>query len=105
MIKVYPLSFILTYTDYIYPTMDLGKRLVLIKSSAKEEEYPAYTPEDVIFLFEEITRPEGVVLNHSDPSECYVLFTSTAPMEEIYNLNKDSSWVGAPMLLTIRQPP
>ena len=25
-------------------------------------------------------------------------------MKEIYNLNKDSSWVGAPMLLTIRQP-
>ena len=26
-------------------------------------------------------------------------------MEEIFNLNKESSWVGAPMLLTIRQPP
>ena len=87
------------------PQMDLSKRLVLIKSSAKEEEYPAYTPEGVIFLFEEITHPEGVILNHSDPSECYVLFPSPAPMEEIYNLNKDSSWVGAPMLLTIRQPP
>ena len=85
--------------------MDLSKRLVLIKSSAKEEEYPAYTPEDVIFLFKEITCSEGVILNHSDPSECYVLFTSPAPMEEIYNLNKESSWVGAPMLLTIRQPP
>ena len=48
--------------------MDLSKRLVLLKSSAKEEEYPAYTPEDVIFLFEEITCPEGVILGHSDPS-------------------------------------
>ena len=105
MIKVHPLSFILAYTDYIYPTMNLSKRLVLPKSSAKEEDYPAYTPEDVIFLFEEITCPEGVILNHSDPSECYVLFTSTGPMEEIYNLNKESSWVGAPMLLTIRQLP
>ena len=85
--------------------MDLSKRLVLLKSSAKEEEYPAYIPEDVIFLFDEITNPEGVILNHSDPSECYVLFTSPAPMEEIYNLSKDPSWVGAPMLLTVRQPP
>ena len=85
--------------------MDLSKRLVLLKSSAKEEEYPAYTPEDVIFLFEEITCPEGVILNHSDPSECYVLFTSPAPMEEIYNLNEDPSWMGATMLLTVRQPP
>ena len=85
--------------------MDLSKRLVLLKSSAKEEDYPAYTPEDVLFLFEEITCPEGVILNHSDPSECYVLFTSPVPMDEIYNLNKDPSWVGTSMSLTIRQPP
>ena len=85
--------------------MDLSGRLVLLKSCAKEEDYPAYTPEDVIFLFDEITCPEGVILNLSDPSECYVLFPSTAPMEEIFNLNKESSLVGAPMLLTIRQPP
>ena len=85
--------------------MDLSKRLVLLKSSAKEEDYPAYTPEDVLFLFEEITCPEGVILNHSDPSECYVLFTSQVPMDEIYNLNKDPSWVGTSMSLTIRQPP
>ena len=82
--------------------MDLSKRLVLLKSSAKEEESPAYTPEDVIFLFEEITCPEGVILNHSDPSECYVLFTSPVPMDGFYNLNKDPSWVDTPMLLTVR---
>ena len=55
--------------------MDLSKRLVFLESSAKEKDYPAFTPEDVIFLFEEITWPEGVILNHSEPSECYVLFT------------------------------
>ena len=82
--------------------MDLSGRLVLLKSSAKEEDYPAYTPEDVIFLFDEITCPEGVMLSLSDPSECYVPFPSTAPMEEIFKLNKESSWVGAPMLLTVR---
>ena len=85
--------------------MDLSKKLVLLKSSAKERDYPAFTPEDVIFLFEEITCPEGVILNHSDPSECNVLFTSLVPMDEIYNLNKDPSWVGDSMSLTIRQPP
>ena len=84
--------------------MDLSKRLVLLKSSAKEEDYPAFTPEDVLFLFEEVTCPEGVILNHSDPSECYVLFPSPVPMYEIYNLNKDPSWVGDSMSLTIRQP-
>ena len=68
--------------------MDLSKRLVLVKSSAKEEEYPAYTAKDVIFLFEDIIYPEGLILNHSDPSECYVLFPHTAPMEEIYGLKR-----------------
>ena len=31
--------------------MDFSKRLVLLKSSAKEGNYPALTPEDVVFLF------------------------------------------------------
>ena len=53
--------------------MDLSKRLVLLKSSAREEEFPAFTPEDVLFLFEEIlfeevSCPECVILGHSDPS-------------------------------------
>ena len=47
--------------------MDLSGRLVLIKSSAKEEDYPTFTPEDVIFLFDEIALTEGVILNLSDP--------------------------------------
>ena len=85
--------------------MDLSKRLALVKSSAKEEDYPAYTTEDVIFLFEDIIHLEGLILNHSDLSECYILFPHTAPMEEIYGLNKEPSWVGAPMLVSIRQPP
>ena len=73
--------------------MDLSGRLVLLKCSAKEEDYPTFTPEDIIFLFDEITHPEGVILNLSDPSECYVLFPSTVSMEDIFNLNKESSWV------------
>ena len=85
--------------------MDLSGRLILLKSSAKEEDYPTFTPEDILFLFEEITHPEAVIVNLSDPSECYVLFPSTVSIEDIFNLNEKSSWVGAPMLLTIRQPP
>ena len=84
--------------------MDLSGRLVLLKSSAKEEDYPTFTPEDIILLLDELTCPESVILNLSDPSECYVLFPSTVSMKDIFNLNKESSWVGAPMLLTIRQP-
>ena len=43
-------------------------------------------------------------MNHSDPSECFVLFTTTAPITEIYGLNEEPSWVEAPMLLSVRQP-
>ena len=84
--------------------MDLSKRLVQVKSSAKEKDYPSFTPEDILFLFGDITCPERLVLNHSDPSECFVLFSTTAPIPEIYNLNDSPSWVGSPMLLSVRQP-
>ena len=54
--------------------MDLSKRLVHVKSSAKEKDYPSFTPENISFLFGDFTHPEGLILNHSDPSECFVLF-------------------------------
>ena len=84
--------------------MDLSKRLVHVKSSAKERDYPSFTPDDILFLFEDITHPEGLILNHSDPSECFVSFSTTAPITEICQLNDSPSWVGAPMLLSVRQP-
>ena len=84
--------------------MDLGKGIVLLKASVKEGEYPTFTPENMIFLFGEVTLPDSVILNHSDPTECYVLFPPLVQLEEIYNLNKDPSWVGESMALTIRQP-
>ena len=91
MIIVYPFFHSFFYTDYIDLIMDLSGRLVLLKSSAKEEDYPIFTPEDIIILFDELTQPEGVILNLSDPSECYVLFPSTVSMEDIFNLDKESS--------------
>ena len=71
--------------------MDLSKRIVLLKASVKEGEYPTFTPEDMIFLFEEVTRADSMILNHSDPTECYVLFPPLVQLDEIYNLNKDPS--------------
>ena len=85
--------------------MDLSKRVVLLKASVKEGEYPAFNPEDIIFLFAEVICPEGVVLNHTDPTECYVLFPPLVQLDEVYNLNRDPSWIGESMALSIRQPP
>ena len=70
--------------------MDLSKRLVHVKSSAKEKDYPAFSLDDIIFLFGDITRPGGLILNYSDPSECFVLFAQTAPLSEIYGLNEEA---------------
>ena len=74
--------------------MDLSKRIVLLKASVKEGEYPTFTPEDMIFLFEEVTHPESVVLNQADPTKCYVLFPPLVQLDETYNLNKDPSGWG-----------
>ena len=76
--------------------MDLSKRLVHVKSSTKEKDYPSFTPEDILFLFRDITHPEGLILNHSDSSECFVLFSTTAPITEIYSLNEELSFVEDP---------
>ena len=78
--------------------MDLSKRVVLLKASVKEGEYPAFTPEDMIFLFAEVACPESVVLNHTDSTDCYVLFAPLVQLDEIYNLNRGPSWVGDPWL-------
>ena len=54
--------------------MGLSDRLVQVKCTAKEEELPEYTPDDIVFLFGDVIRPVGLTLNHKDPTECHVLF-------------------------------
>ena len=75
-----------------------------VKSSAKEEDFLTYTPNDILFLLGDIIWPVGLILNHSAPSECFVLFPSAAPMQDIYSLNESPSWVGALMQLAIKKP-
>ena len=57
-----------------------------------------------MFLFEDVIRPEGLVLNHKDSSECYVLFPSAAPMQEIAKLEEDPLWLGTSMQLSLHKP-
>ena len=58
-----------------------------MQSSAKEKDYPALQLMIYYFCLG-ISCPEGLILNHSDPSECFVLFPTTAPITEIYSLNE-----------------
>ena len=43
------------------------------------------------FCFGDITCPEGLILNHSNQSECFILFGQMAPISEIYGLNEEPS--------------
>ena len=64
--------------------MDLSEHLVQVKSTSREEDFPEYTPDDIVFLFGDVIRPVGLILNHNDPTECYVLFPSTAPIQDFF---------------------
>ena len=63
--------------------MDLIDRLVQVKSSAKEEDFLAYTPSDILFLFGDVIRPVQLILNHNDPYGYFVQFPSAAPIQDI----------------------
>ena len=45
-----------------------------------------FTQDDTVFLFRDVTRPVGLILNNNDPLECYVLFPPAAPMQDIIDL-------------------
>ena len=49
-------------------TMELSERLIPVRSSAKhEKDFPSFTQDDIVFLFGDVTRPLGLILNNSDP--------------------------------------
>ena len=84
--------------------MELSERLVQVKSTAKEEDLPQYTPDDTVFLSGDVIRPVGLILNHNYPTECHVLFPPAAPMLDIFNLIENPSWMGTHMKLGLHKP-
>ena len=51
--------------------MELSERVIQMRSTAKhEKDYPSFKQEDIVFLFGDVVRPVGLVLNNSDPLEC-----------------------------------
>ena len=75
-----------------------------VKCAAKEEEFPEYTPDDIVFLFGDVIRPVRLILNHNDPTECHMLFPPVAPMSDIFNLTENPSWLGTHMKLGLHKP-
>ena len=79
--------------------------MIQVRSTAKhEKDYPSFTKDDIVFLFGDVVRPVGLVLNNNDPLECFVLFPFASPMQDIINLPEDPSWVGASMQLGFHKP-
>ena len=85
--------------------MELGERVIHVRSTVKhEKEYPSFTQDDIVFLFGDIVRPVGLILNNNDPFECFVLFPPTAPMQDVIGLPENPTWVGASMELGLHKP-
>ena len=84
--------------------MELSERLIQVKSTATLEKDFVFTQDDVVFFFGDVIRPVGLILNHRNLSECYVLFPPAAQMQEIVRLTEDPSWVGTSMQLGLHKP-
>ena len=86
--------------------MDLDNRVVQVRSTLIPEvkEYPTFTPDDIGLLFGDIASPTGLILNHSDPRECYVIFPDSEYVPDILKLVEDPQWVGTHIHLTLDRP-
>ena len=73
--------------------MELGDRLTHVRSTVEhEKEYPSFTQDDIVFLFGDIVRPVGLILNNNEPLECFVLFPPAAPMQDVIGLPENPTW-------------
>ena len=86
--------------------MDLSNKVVQVRSTLKPDvkEYPFFNLDDIRLLFGDIATPEGVILNHNDPRECFVIFSNPEYIPEILKLIDTPQWVGTHMNLTLDRP-
>ena len=98
--------FIIVVVYHIMSTiMELSERVIQVRSTAKhEKDYPSFTQDDIVFLFGDVVNPVGLVLNNRDPLECFVIFPSAAPMQDVIDLLEQPSWVRASMQLGLHKP-
>ena len=56
--------------------LSISNRVVQVRSTMKPdvEEYPSFSADDIILLFGDVAKPVGLVLNHNNPRECFVIF-------------------------------
>ena len=68
--------------------MELSNRVVQVRSTLKseEEEFPPFSPDDIILLFGDVAKPVGLVLNHNNPSECFIISPNSEFVPDILKL-------------------
>ena len=86
--------------------MDLSNRVVQVRSTLKPDvkEYPSCNPDDIRLLFGDLATPVGLVLNHNNPRECFVIFPDSEYVPDILRLANTPQWVGTDMNLTLDRP-
>ena len=97
--------FIVVVYHIMSTIMELSERVIQVRSTAEhEKDYPSFTQDDIVFLFGDVVRLVGLVLNNSDPLECFVIFPSAAPMQDVIDLPEQPLWVGASKQLGLHKP-
>ena len=83
--------------------MDLSNRVVQVRSTLKPEvkEYPSFSPDDIGLVFGNLATPIGLVLNHNNPRECFVIFSDLEYVPDIPKLVDTPQWMGTHMNLTL----
>ena len=86
--------------------MELSNRVVQVRSTLKpeEEEFPSFNPDDIILPFSDVAKPVGLVLNHNNPNECFVVFPNSESVPDILKLADTPKWVGTHMIFTVDWP-
>ena len=86
--------------------MDLSNGVVQVRSTLKPDvkEYPSFSPGDIGLLFSDLATPVGLVLNHNNPRECFVIFSDPEYVPDILKLVDTPQWVGTYMNLTLDRP-
>ena len=86
--------------------MDLSNRVVQVRSTMKPDvkEYPSFSSDDIGLLFGDLATPVGLVLNHNNPRECFVIFSNHEYVPDILKLVDTPQWVGSHTHLTLDRP-
>ena len=80
----------------------VGPLCTTLKPDVKE--YLTFTPDDIGLLFGDVASPAGLILNHNDPRECYVILPDSEYAADILKLIEDPQLVGTHMHLTLDRP-